>query len=136
VSALGPARVPRAIVSWRLAGDPLRWYLEDGAMHWYGGPERVREVDLVGKRLVADRRANLPPAFRPAGVVRMGRLTIARYLAPRPVMLHLQELATLKTGYAATNVVLDGPPGWRPYRGENAKTAPSFEVARARAVAG
>jgi mannosyltransferase len=133
---LGPAHFPRAIVSWRLAGVPLRWYLDDGAMHWYGGAEKVREVDLVGKRVVAEQRANLPAVFRPAGVVRMGRLTIVRYVSPRSVMLRLNELATLKTGYAATNVVLDGPPASRTYLGENAKTAPSFEVARTRAVAG
>ncbi len=135
-SALGPARVPRAIVSWRLAGDPLRWYLEDGALHWYGGAEKVREVDLVGKRLVTAQRASLPAVFRPAGVVRMGRLTIVRYLSPHPVMLPLHELLSLRTGYAANNVVLDGPPGSRTHLGENAKTAPSFEVAAARAEAG
>jgi mannosyltransferase len=133
---LGPAHVPRAIVSWRLAGDPLRWYLDDGALHWYGGAEKVREVDLIGKQVVAEQRANLPAVFRPAGVVRMGRLTIVRYLAPRPIMLRLNQLAILTTGYIATNVVLDGPPASRMYLGENAKTAPSFEVARARAEAG
>ncbi|MBS1891528.1 MAG: glycosyltransferase family 39 protein, partial [Actinobacteria bacterium] len=58
-SALGPARVPRAIVTWRLNGDPLRWYLEDGALRWFGGAESVREVDLVGKRVVAEGRAAL-----------------------------------------------------------------------------
>ncbi|HEY2055742.1 MAG TPA: glycosyltransferase family 39 protein [Solirubrobacterales bacterium] len=135
-TALGPARVPRAIVTWRLAGDPLRWYLEDGAMHWYGGAERIREVDLVGKRVVAEARADLPATFRPVGVVRMGRVTIARYASPRPVMFRIKELASLKTGYGATNVVLDGPPRSRLYLGRNAKTAPSFELARARAVAG
>jgi hypothetical protein len=135
-AALGPPRVRRAIVSWRLAGDPLRWYLEDGALHWYGGGERVREVDVVGKRMVADRRANLPAAFRLSGVERMGRLTIARYVSPRPVMLWLHQLSALTTGYGATNVVLDGPPSTRLRLGENAKTAPSFQVARARAVAG
>jgi mannosyltransferase len=135
-TALGPPHAPRAIVSWRLAGDPLRWYLEDGALHWYGGGERVREVDVVGKRQVAEGRANLPAAFRLAGIDRMGRLTIARYVAPRPMMLHLHELATLRTGYGATNVVLDGPPASRLYLGENAKTAPSFEISRERAVAG
>ncbi len=135
-AVLGPPRAPRAIVSWRLAGDPLRWYLEDGALHWYGGGERVREVDVVGKRLVAEGRANLPAVFRLVGIDRMGRLTIARYVSPRPMMLHLHELSTLRTGYGATNVVLDGPPASRLYLGENAKTAPSFEVSRERAVAG
>jgi hypothetical protein len=136
VSALGPPRVPRAIVSWRLAGDPLRWYLEDGAMRWYGGGERVREVDLVGKRTVAEHPANLPPEFRPAGVVRMDRLTIARYVSPRPVLLQMPELDALKTGYGADTIVLDGPPTARLTLGEHARTAPSHEVAAARAEAG
>jgi 4-amino-4-deoxy-L-arabinose transferase-like glycosyltransferase len=132
-SALGPARVPRAIVSWRLAGDPLRWYLGDGALRWYGGAERVREVDLVGKRTVAERNANLPPVFRPAGVVRMDRLTIARYVSPRPVLLRQPELDALRTGYATDTIVLDGPPASRLTLGENARTAPSHELAAARA---
>jgi mannosyltransferase len=135
-SALGPARVPRAIVSWRLAGDPLRWYLDDGAMRWYGGGERVREVDLVGKRVIAEGAANLPPEFRPVGVTQMDRLTIARYVSPRPVMLWKDELDTLRTGYGVDTIVLDGPPGSRLALGENARTAPSHELAAARAVAG
>jgi mannosyltransferase len=135
-SALGPARVPRAIVSWRLAGDPLRWYLDDGALRWYGGGERVREVDVVGKRVVAERPANLPAAFRPAGVVRMDRLTISRYIASRPVLLWMHKLDALKTGYGADTIVLDGPPAARLTLGENARTAPSHELAVERAEAG
>jgi mannosyltransferase len=134
--ALGPARVPRAIVSWRLAGDPLRWYLGDGAMRWYGGGEAVREVDVVGKPTVAERPANLPPAFRPAGVVRMDRLTIARYTSSRPVLLWMHELDALKTGYGADTIVLDGPSATRATLGEHARTAPSHAVAAARAEAG
>jgi mannosyltransferase len=134
--ALGPARVPRAIVSWRLSGDPLRWYLEDGAMRWFGGSEAVREVDLVGKRSVADRPVNLPPVFRPAGVVRMDRLTIARYVSSTPVLLSMPELDALKTGYAANTIVLDGPPASRATLGEHARTAPSHALAAARAEAG
>jgi mannosyltransferase len=133
---LGPARVPRAIVSWRLAGDPLRWYLQDGAMRWFGGGEKVREVDLVGKRTVAEYAANLPSVFRPVGVVRMDRLTIARYLSPHPVMLWKHELDALRTGYGVDTIVLDGPPASRLTLGENARTAPSHELAAARAVAG
>jgi hypothetical protein len=135
-SALGPARVPRAIVSWRLSGDPLRWYLDDGAMRWYGGGEAVREVDLVGKRVVAEDAANLPPEFRPAGVVRMDRLTIARYISSRPVQLWKHQLDALKTGYGTDTIVLDGPPAARPTLGEHARTAPSQELAAARAEAG
>jgi mannosyltransferase len=134
--ALGPPRVPRAIVSWRLAGDPLRWYLADGAMRWYGGGERVREVDVVGKRTVAERPANLPPEFRSAGVVRMDRLTIARYISSRPVLLWMHQLDALKTGYGADTIVLDGPPASRARLGENARTAPSHAIAAARAEAG
>jgi mannosyltransferase len=136
VSALGPARLPRAIVSWRLAGDPLRWYLDDGAMRWYGGSEAVREVDLVGKPTVAELPANLPPEFRPAGVVRMDRLTIARYISSRPITLWMHQLDALKTGYGTDTVVLDGPPASRLTLGEHARTAPSHELAAARAVAG
>jgi hypothetical protein len=51
-------------------------------------------------------------------------------------MLWLHELSALTTGYGATNVVLDGPPSTRLRLGENARTAPPFTVARARAVAG
>lgn len=126
--ALGPAQGARAIVSWRLAGDPLRWYLKDDGMRWFGGAERVREVDLVGKRKDVELPATLPPAFRPAGVVRMGRITIVRYVSPQPVVLRMNELDTQKTGYAANTVVLDGPPALRRTLGENANTAPSHEL--------
>jgi mannosyltransferase len=132
-SALGPARVPRAIVSWRLAGDPLRWYLGDGAMRWFGGGERVREVDLVGKRVVGESAANLPPEFRPAGIVRMDRLTIARYVSPRPVLLWKHQLDALRTGYGTDTIVLDGPPASRLTLGEHARTAPTIQLSAARA---
>ena len=135
-ASLGPARVPRAIVGWRLAGDPLRWYLADGAMRWFGGGEAVREVDVVGKRVVAARTANLPPEFHLTEIVRMDRLTIARYLSPRPVFLRMHELMSLKTGFAADTVVLDGPPAVRATLGEHARTAPSHELAAERAAAG
>ena len=120
--------MPRAIVSWRLAGDPLRWYLHDGALRWYGGGEAVREVDLVGKRIVAERPANLPRAFHPAGVVRMNRLTIARYVSSRPVLLWMHELDALQTGYATDTIVLDGPPASRLAR----RARPHGALARAR----
>jgi hypothetical protein len=105
-------------------------------MRWYGGGERVREVDLIGKRVVAADAANLPPIFRPVGVTRMDRLSIARYRSPRPVMLWKHELDALRTGYAADTIVLDGPPATRLALGENARTAPSHQLAAERAVAG
>ncbi|HEY2055476.1 MAG TPA: glycosyltransferase family 39 protein, partial [Solirubrobacterales bacterium] len=45
-ASLGPARTRRAIVSWRLAADPVLWYLRDGAVRMYGGVERVGEIDV------------------------------------------------------------------------------------------
>src|ERR1700742_4324252 len=132
-TALGPARVPRALVSWRLAGDPLRWYLDDGALRWYGGREAVREVDLVGKRNVAERPAGLPVSFHPAGVVRVNRLTIARYVSSKPVFLWMHALSALQTGYAANGIVLDGPPASRLTLGERARTAPAHALAVRRA---
>ncbi|HWH20889.1 MAG TPA: glycosyltransferase family 39 protein [Solirubrobacterales bacterium] len=132
-TALGPARVPRAIVSWRLAGDPLRWYLGDGALRWYGGGEAVREVDLVGKRNVAERPANLPGAFHLAAVLRINRLTVARYVSSKPVLLWMHELDALQTGYATNTIVLDGPPAVRRTLGEHARTAPSHALAARRA---
>jgi hypothetical protein len=96
----------------------------------------VREVDLVGKPTAAERAAKLPPEFRPAGVVRMDRLTIARYISSRPVHLWMHQLDALKTGYAADTVVLDGPSASRTTLGEHARTAPSHELAAARAEAG
>jgi hypothetical protein len=133
-TALGPARVPRAIVSWRLAGDPLRWYLADGAMRWFGGGEAVREVDLVGKRNVAERPANLPTTFHLAAVLRVNRLTISRYVSSKPVHLWMHELDALQTGYATNTTVLDGPPASRGTLGEHARTAPSHALAARRAA--
>lgn len=66
----------------------------------------------------------------------MDRLTIARYLSSRPVMLWKHELDALRTGYGVDTIVLDGPPASRLTLGENARTAPSHELAAARAVAG
>jgi hypothetical protein len=68
----------------------------------------------------------------------MKRLTIARYVSPRPVMLWKHELDALRIGYLTDTIVLDGPPASRTTLGANARTAPTIEVAaaRARAAAG
>src|SRR4029077_17922306 len=103
-----------------LAGDPLRWSLDDGAVGGYGGDEAVRERDLLGKPAAAEDAASLPAALCPAGVVRMDRLTISRYISSRPVLLWMHELDALKTGYAAAPMVLDCPPCSRFTPGEAA----------------
>ncbi|MGN6665201.1 MAG: glycosyltransferase family 39 protein [Solirubrobacterales bacterium] len=111
--AIGPARVPRAIVSWKLAADPLRWYLGGHAPRMYGGRERVREVDVVSKPLAADRVVNLPSSFREVQRFRQDRLTLTRYVSPKPVELTFPQLKRLPTGFGSNAVALNGPFGWR-----------------------
>ena len=39
---LGPSRGPRAIVTWKLAADPVRYYLHDHAQRVYSGDWQLR----------------------------------------------------------------------------------------------
>ena len=105
---LGAPVARRAIVTWRLAAEPLRWYLGDHAVRMYGGVERIREVDIVSKRLVTGRPANLPHSFQAMQRLRLDRLTLTRYRAPRPMRLWFHTLHTMPTGFGGTAVVLDG----------------------------
>jgi len=109
---LGPARVPRAVVSWKLAADPIRWYLPGKVPRMYGGRERVREVDVVSKPLVARRPATLDRSFREVQRFRLDRLTLTRYVSKKPMELSFPQLATLHTGFGVNAVVLNGPAGW------------------------
>jgi 4-amino-4-deoxy-L-arabinose transferase-like glycosyltransferase len=110
--AIGPARVPRAIVSWKLAADPVRWYLGGNVPRMYGGRERVREVDVVSKPLVAEKVVNLPRSFREVQRFRLDRLTLTRYVSPKPMELSFPRLNRLPTGFGSNAVVLNGPFGW------------------------
>lgn len=110
---IGPATVPRAIVSWKLAAEPIRWYLPGRVPRMYGGRERVREVDLVSKPSAARRPANLERSFREVQRFRLDRLTLTRYLSKKPMELGFPQLATLHTGFGDNAVVLNGPAGWR-----------------------
>jgi hypothetical protein len=110
---IGPARVPRAIVSWKLAADPVRWYLGGEAPRMYGGQERVREVDIVSKPLAAGRVVNLPPSFREVQRFRLDRLTLTRYVSRQPMELSFPQLKRLPTGFGSNAVVLNGPFGWQ-----------------------
>jgi hypothetical protein len=96
----------------------------------------VREVDLVGKRNVAERPASLPAAFHLAAVLRVSRGTIARYVSAKPIVLGMHELDALQTGYATNTTVLDGPPATRATLGEHARTGPSHALAARRAEEG
>ncbi|HET8564870.1 MAG TPA: glycosyltransferase family 39 protein [Solirubrobacterales bacterium] len=110
--AIGPAKAPRAVVSWKLAADPIRWYLPGQVPRMYGGRERVREVDLVVKPHAARRPVNLPPSFRRVQRLRLDRLTLLRYLSRRPVRIDFPQLKALHTGFGEDAVVLNGPAGW------------------------
>ncbi|HET9676577.1 MAG TPA: hypothetical protein VFP21_03625, partial [Solirubrobacterales bacterium] len=111
--AIGPARVPRAVVSWKLAADPIRWYLPGQVPRMYGGQERVREVDIVVKPVAARRPVNLPRTFRRVQRVRADRLTLLRYVARKPMRLTFPQLKSLHTGFGSNAIVLNGPYGWR-----------------------
>lgn len=107
---LGPAHDRRAIVGWRLAADPVRWYLPGKAVQVYGGLRRVREVDILSKPHAAGRATNLLPSFRAVEQVRADRLTLTRYRAPHLVNVYVKELMRLPTGFARNGVVIDRAP--------------------------
>jgi mannosyltransferase len=122
---LGPATRRRAVVSWKLAGDPVRWYLHDHALRMYSGEERLSEVDLVSKPVSAGNPANLPSSFRPVQTVRLDRLTLTRFVSPRPVRLPFHTLNAMPTGFGSNAVIIDAPPSTRAALGSKARTAPS-----------
>lgn len=110
---IGSAKVPRAIVSWKLAAEPIRWYLPGKVPRMYGGREPVREVDVVSKPSAAHRPATLGRSFREVQRFRLDRLTLSRYLSKKPMDLSFPQLAALHTGFGDNAVVLNGPAGWR-----------------------
>ena len=122
---LGPPTRPRAIVSWKLASDSIRWYLDDRALRMYGGAERVGEVDVFSKPVSAGQPINLPPSFRLVETVRLYRLTLNRYVSRHPMRLRFQALDALPTGFGENAVVIDAPPATRARLGAEARTAPS-----------
>ena len=103
---IGPPRGPRAVVGWRLAADPIAYYLADGALRLYNGTERVREVVLVSKALAAP--AVLRAPFREVERIRLERLTVTRFRAPRPTLLWFHTLRDLPSGFGRDAVLIDG----------------------------
>jgi mannosyltransferase len=124
---LGPARSRRAIVSWRLAADPVRWYLQGGAVRMYGGVERLGEIDVVAKPRAAKAPVELPHSFRPVQRVRLNRLTLTRYVSRRPLKVKFHTLRALPTGFGMVGVVLDGPTA-KPPRATNAQVDPRSRI--------
>jgi 4-amino-4-deoxy-L-arabinose transferase-like glycosyltransferase len=107
---LGPARHRRAIVSWKLAADPIRFYLRDGSERAYSGEIPLREIDVISKPVVAIPAASLPPDFRPVERQRLDRLTLTRYMSRRDRAVPFYKLGNLRTGFGSNAVVVDGPP--------------------------
>ena len=122
---LGPPTRPRAIISWKLAADSVRWYLDDGALRMYGGAERVGEVDVLSKPVSAGEPTNLPPSFRLVEKIRLDRLTLSRYVSSHPMRLRFHTLDALPTGFGENAVVIDAPPAARAQLGAEARTTPS-----------
>lgn len=114
VDELGPPRGPRAIVSWKLAADPVRFYLRDHAERIYSGDTPLREIDVIGKSLVGGSFADVPGPFHQVARLRFDRLTLSRYVSDRMIAIPYYELRRIRTGFGEDAVVVDGlPPGAR-----------------------
>ena len=109
VDELGPPRRPRAIVSWKLAADPVRFYLHDGARRIYSGDTPLREIDVIGKSLVGQVPAGVPSVFHPVARLRFERLTLTRYVSGRELEIPYYRLLRIRTGFGEDAVVVDGP---------------------------
>lgn len=116
---LGPPRRPRAIVTWKLAADPIRFYLDGPSRRAYSGMLPVSEIDVVSKPVVARKPPGLPAAFRPVERRRLERLTLIRYVSPRIRRVPFHVLRDARTGFGRNAVVADGPHG-PPYEGPRA----------------
>jgi mannosyltransferase len=107
---LGPPVQPRAILTWKLAADPIRFYLDDDSRRAYRGVIPVREIDVVSKPVVARKPPGLPPGFRPVERRRLERLTLIRYVSSHPQQVPFHVLRDARTGFGRNAVVADGRP--------------------------
>jgi mannosyltransferase len=105
---LGPPGGRRAIVTWKLAADPVRYYLHDRAVRMYGGEERISEIAVLRKPLATGLPVNLPPSFHQVGRVRAERLTLITYFSKHPVNIPFHTLRDLPTGFGDNAVLIDG----------------------------
>jgi mannosyltransferase len=110
---LGPPRVPRAILTWKLAADPVRFYLRDHSLRVYSGRTPMREIDVIGKSTIK-RVTGIPPAFHPTARVRFERLTLTRFMSNRTRQIPFYVLRKVRTGFGENAVVTDSPQGARP----------------------
>ncbi len=111
---IGPPRgEPRAILVWAEGGEPLAFYIDRGEREakwkrWRRHPVALAEVVVVSGRPPPPAHRTLPPPFRQAEEVTLGRMTVVRYRAPRPERLRWAQLTGNFTGYANDVVLLDG----------------------------
>lgn len=110
---LGPPKTPRAIVTWKLAADPVRFYLRDHSLRIYSGKTPVRQLDVIGKSTIKHPRG-VPAGFRPVARVRFERLTLTRYMSSRTRQIPFYALRRIQTGFGVDAVVADSPAGARP----------------------
>jgi 4-amino-4-deoxy-L-arabinose transferase-like glycosyltransferase len=106
--ALGQPRDPRVIVTWKLAADPVRFYLHDQAQRAYSGTLPLREVDVISKSREGRSVTGVPKVFHPYAKVRFGRLTLTRYMANRLHDIHFYALEHVDTGFGVNAIVVDG----------------------------
>lgn len=107
---LGPASRPRAIVGWKLAADPIRFYLHDSSERFYSGEAPLREIDVVAKPAAKALPEFIPPSFHEVERLRMERLTLTRYVSRQVREMPYYALRNLPTGFGSNGVVLDRPP--------------------------
>jgi mannosyltransferase len=104
---LGPPRRQRAIVAWKLAADPIQFYLRGPSERVYSGEVRAREIDVVSKPVVSE-PVGLPVGFHLAERLRLERLTLTRYVSPRLQPIPFYVLRDIHTGFGSNAVVVDG----------------------------
>lgn len=107
VDELGPPRAPRAIVSWKLAADPVRYYLHDHAQRIYSGDWPIQELDVISKSRGGAQPTGVPRVFHPTARVRFDRLTLTRYMSALPQDIPFHVLRHVSTGFGVNAVVLD-----------------------------
>jgi mannosyltransferase len=106
---LGSPSQPRAILTWKLAADPIRFYLDDASRRAYRGLVPVREIAVVSKPIVARKPVGLPPSFRPVERRRLERLTLIRYVSAHLQQVPFHALRDARTGFGRNAVIVDGP---------------------------
>lgn len=100
---------PRAILTWKLAADPIRFYLPHASRRAYRGFVPVREIAVVSKPVVARKPVGLPPGFRPVERRRLERLTLIRYVSVHLQQVPFHVLRDARTGFGRNTVIVDGP---------------------------